>query len=105
MARDLSSRPVARQNSDQLLNHGNEPASSETRTGAISPRKVCRKQPSEDEDLSVSRQQVAAGEIFQEKITTRTKEYDNRNGQELHQTQHQSSIPRKHGSLDTGSFA
>jgi hypothetical protein len=45
------------------------------------------------------------GEIFQEKITTRTKEYDNRNGQEPHQTQHQSSIPRKHGSLDTGSFA
>jgi hypothetical protein len=44
------------------------------------------------------------GEIFQEKITARTKEYDNRNGQELHQTQHQSSIPRKHGSLDTGSF-
>src|SRR5271156_539092 len=35
------------------------------------------------------------GEIFQEKITARTKEYDNRNGQELHQTQAQSSIPRK----------
>jgi hypothetical protein len=45
------------------------------------------------------------GEIFQEKITTRTKEYDNRNGQELHQTQHQSSIPWKHGPLDTSSFA
>jgi hypothetical protein len=45
------------------------------------------------------------GEIFQEKITTKTKEYDNRNGQEILQTQDQSSIPRKHGSLNTGSFA
>jgi hypothetical protein len=34
-------------------------------------------------------------EIFQEKITARTKEYDNRSGQELHQAQHQSSIARR----------
>src|SRR5271156_6671484 len=36
-------------------------ASSETRTDAISPRKACRKQQCEDEDISVSRLQAAAG--------------------------------------------
>src|SRR5277367_4889335 len=35
------------------------------------------------------------GEIFQEKITARTKEFDKRAGQELHQAQHQSSIARR----------
>jgi hypothetical protein len=82
------------------------PASRETRSDAIAPRKVCRKQPCEGEDLSVSRQQVAAGgEIFQEKITRERKNTITGRGKSF--TRH-STRAVFHGNMvhwTTGSFA